>query len=425
MPFEVQAGSTDQSFYFFMKDSVTGEPETGITITDLDIQYVRFGETPSAKVDLTALGSVGAAHADNQGIEVDSTDQPGLYRVDFPDAAFASGAPGVILTVKGDGFQPAHKEIQITSGSPQLTGSSAKVTPSSYVLTTGTESSGSVASTAALNGTSHEHTDDAGAMDLYYEFLIGSGTPTSATLTGYLNSANDDLEVYGYDWNASAWVRIGTLNGKNSATTDVLAFDLLVDMVGTGSDLGKVRIRFTDGAFTLTSATLAVDQLFVENTNITNENTVPGVDGTSTNPVSTVAAVNTLSASLNIDKFQVAPGSSITFADSQENQAWAGENWVLALGGESISGTHIYGADVTGIATGASEPEFNKCHFGDATLPPSHLLECGFQGTITMGSAGTFFFDTCHSMVAGTNTPVLDFGAALNSSNVGVAEGAP
>jgi hypothetical protein len=96
----VLAGDTDVITYFKLRLSADGLPATGLTITDLDLQYVRSGAAPAAKVDATALGSAGAAHTDNAAFEIDATDQPGLYRVDWPDAAFATGAREVILTVK-------------------------------------------------------------------------------------------------------------------------------------------------------------------------------------------------------------------------------------------------------------------------------------------------------------------------------------
>jgi hypothetical protein len=97
---EVLAGSTDVTTYFKLRLAADGTAATGLTITDLDLQYVRSGATPAAKVDATALAAANSAHGDNQAIEVDATDQPALYRVDWPDAAFASGVREVILTVK-------------------------------------------------------------------------------------------------------------------------------------------------------------------------------------------------------------------------------------------------------------------------------------------------------------------------------------
>lgn len=96
----VQANSTDVTTYFHLRLAADGTDATGLTITNIDLQYCRSGATPAAKVDATALGAANSAHSDNTAFEIDGTDQPGVYRVDWPDAAFASGVREVILTVK-------------------------------------------------------------------------------------------------------------------------------------------------------------------------------------------------------------------------------------------------------------------------------------------------------------------------------------
>lgn len=95
----VLAGSVDVTTYFQLR-LIAGTDATGLTIADFDMQYVRTGATPVAKVDAVALAAANTAHTDNRGIEVDATDTPGLYRFDWPDAAFAAGAREVILTIK-------------------------------------------------------------------------------------------------------------------------------------------------------------------------------------------------------------------------------------------------------------------------------------------------------------------------------------
>ena len=95
----VTGGSTDVTTYFQMRLTAGGDG-TGLTITDFDLSYTRTGAATAVKVDATALASASAAHGDNKMIEVDATDCPGLYRVDWPDAAFAAGVAEVILTVK-------------------------------------------------------------------------------------------------------------------------------------------------------------------------------------------------------------------------------------------------------------------------------------------------------------------------------------
>lgn len=110
---QVTGGSTDVTTYFVLRLAADGTEATSLTITNFDLQYTRSGATPAAKVDATALGAANSAHADNQAIEIDATDQPGLYRVDWPDAAFAAGVREVILTVKCATCFTEHLRVQI------------------------------------------------------------------------------------------------------------------------------------------------------------------------------------------------------------------------------------------------------------------------------------------------------------------------
>ena len=96
----VAGGVTDVTTYFALRLTADGTAATGLTIINFDLQYVRSGVAPVAKVDATALAATDNAHGDNQAIEIDATDQPGLYRVDWPDAAFVAGVSEVVLTVK-------------------------------------------------------------------------------------------------------------------------------------------------------------------------------------------------------------------------------------------------------------------------------------------------------------------------------------
>ncbi len=303
----------------------------------------------------------------------------------------------------------------------------------SYTLTTGTQSANTYAATEALDGTNHEHTDDTGALDLYYEFDIGAGFTSSVQVTGYVTGINDDVDIYGYDWVAAAWVQIGNIQGTALTTNQVNSFDMFVDMVGSGANQGIVRVRFYK-ASGLTTATLAVDQIFVAfnqtsegyqnaavwlDTNASNTNTVRGVDGTATNPVSTIAAANTLLASTGLSRVEVLPASEITFAVSQSDQVFSGENWDLDLNGQDISGSTFVGAHVIGVASGTgTEQNFKQCHLEAIThIKNTHIIECGIQGTQTMGEAGDIFYDRCHSTNAGTTAWVFDFGTAIGDTN--------
>mgnify|MGYP005825802977 CR=1 FL=1 len=109
----VTGGDTNVTTYFHMRLTATDLGATGLTPTNFDLTYTRSGVAPTAKVDASALGSTDASHTDNGVIEVDSTDAEGLYRVDWPDAAFAAGVKEVILTVKCATAYTEHMHVPI------------------------------------------------------------------------------------------------------------------------------------------------------------------------------------------------------------------------------------------------------------------------------------------------------------------------
>jgi len=324
--------------------------------------------------------------------------------------------------LSGDNFPATQSQL----GGIANVGSAIHKPAASYTLTTGTQSANTYTSTEALDGTRHEHTDDTGAMDLYYEFAIGSGVPSSVQVSGYVTGPNDDLDADGYDWVAASWVQIGNMQGSSSTSNSVSSFDMFVDMVGTGANAGTVRVRFHK-ASGLTTALLAIDQIFIAfsqdavssldavyfDSGASNTGTT-SIDGVPGNPVSSEAAVNTLLANRNLYKVEVALESSITFATSHVNESWRGVHWTCALGGQNVSGAHFRGADISGIGTSSSDPiDFDACDIGTCTLHQFHAHDCDFDGTVTFGEAGNYLISGSHSGIAGATTPIFDTGAAI------------
>lgn len=113
----IKKGSTDQTLYFKLT-TAAGAPATALTITDLDLTYIRDLSVAS-KADLTALAAVDSSHTDNKAIEVDATNAPGLYRVDVPDAAFATGVNRVQVVVNGAAIDPSVIECELVAYDPQ------------------------------------------------------------------------------------------------------------------------------------------------------------------------------------------------------------------------------------------------------------------------------------------------------------------
>lgn len=444
----IDRGTTDVTRYVMVVDSSDGSPETGATIANFDVQYTRAGEAPVSKVDVTALAATDSAHSDNKMFQVNATSSPGLYRVDWPDAAFAAGSTSVLLVVtSSDSFAPAVEDItlsvpiQIASGAAIST--APKASPNGFNITWGENESNNENSTVALDDVTHDieaQNDTTEKIDVYYEFTIGGdGVPTGVHAHHYLNKgggAGKNLQVYARNWAGASWDQIGLLESSTSLQTD--EFTLLAAHVGTGSDLGKVRIRYETGSVAFTTTTkLLVDQILVEyvvvsrtvgyangqiwiDTGASNTNTESFVDGTADNPVSTLAAAITISGNVNLTDFHLLNGSSITLVATSSKHSYFGDNWTLALGGVTMVGIHVEGASVSGVMAGTGDDQsFHGCELGATSLiAHTHLEDCRITGTQTLIEAGPIYFEHCHSGAAGGTPPTLDFGGALGSSDV-------
>lgn len=321
-----------------------------------------------------------------------------------------------------------------------LTGAAINQTAESVTVTTGTPT-GVVGNTEALDGVYHQVLAATNEIDAYYQFGIGAdGVPTSASMHGRLHESapqNNTIIVYAYNWGATSWDQVGTIDGIPLSDADNDAthtFTLFTTHVGTGANLGKVRVRFANTGLDAT-AEIFIDQIFVSyavvtrsvgysngsiwvNTNASNTNTVSFIDGTADNPVSTWAAALTLSTNLGINRFEITSGSSITLTGNSDEYVFSGRGWTLALGGQSISGTIVHGASVSGVGTGASPPTFISCGIAAVTLPGATLEACGLSSTFTCSAASDYFFNLCYSSIAGVSSPIIDFGAAVGNTNV-------
>jgi hypothetical protein len=239
--------------------------------------------------------------------------------------------------------------------------------------------------------------------------------------------------VWAYNWGGATWDQIGTLISGTSLETDT--YTLFTSHVGTGANIGLVRIRYLTGSVSLTATSkLVVDQIFLEyaivsrtvgyadgaiwvDTNSGNTNTENHVDGTADNPVTWAAAL-TLSGQLGITRFRVINGSAFTLTGNSDNYSIIGQEYTLAFGGQSTAALYVFGGSVSGIGTGAVLLE--DCPVGNVSLPPSIMRRCFIFGTITNTGTGDWFINDPRSRVAGAGSPVFDFGTAVGNTNLNI-----
>ena len=108
----IKPGSTNQSVYFHLQDAVTGGAYTTAGgETSFNLSYTRDGAAQVSNDATGALANATADHADNKVFHCGN----GVWRCDFPDAAFATGADHVHLLVTHDSgaFLPAVRTIDL------------------------------------------------------------------------------------------------------------------------------------------------------------------------------------------------------------------------------------------------------------------------------------------------------------------------
>lgn len=99
------AGTTNRSEYFYIVGDAShaspGDPVTGLLFSDIETggsaSYMRQGAT---RTDLTLVTqTIAGIHTDGGFVEVDATNMPGVYRCDYPDAAYLTGVDFVVCQI--------------------------------------------------------------------------------------------------------------------------------------------------------------------------------------------------------------------------------------------------------------------------------------------------------------------------------------
>jgi hypothetical protein len=107
----ITKGATDETVELLIIDSADGTPETGVlyNTSGIDLWYQRPGAAKTSITEAT-LAALTTAHTDGGFLEIAN----GMYRLDLPDAAFATGVSHVTIggTVTGMIVRPV--TVQLT-----------------------------------------------------------------------------------------------------------------------------------------------------------------------------------------------------------------------------------------------------------------------------------------------------------------------
>jgi len=96
----IKAGSTSVSVPVILRKTADNTENTGTLAANITAYYWRQGGTPTAVTAASDLAAITSAFSAGGWKAADATNAPGTYRLDVDDAAFATGADWVVISVK-------------------------------------------------------------------------------------------------------------------------------------------------------------------------------------------------------------------------------------------------------------------------------------------------------------------------------------
>jgi hypothetical protein len=293
-----------------------------------------------------------------------------------------------------------------------VTGSAVNAFQETMTTTTGTVISGTPNNTLARDGAYYEVDSDAGTMQIDADFDIGpNGVPTGITIFGRLKSANDTLQVQVYDWVDLAYKNMRNWTGQAGSTDSQVELAIATTMVGTGVDVGTVRVRlFGTG---LTSATMYLDQIYVLHTLVfrsagyqtgavwvdtgsANTGAVLHVDGVVDNAVNTYANALVVADAGGFNRYAFSPSDVITITRSHASDSFYGNNFTVNFNGQ-IPPTYIENCLVFGTASN--------------NAGTAHIIK---EGTLGLAGLPVTFLD--HVIILGSSVTEVALSPVVASS---------
>ena len=220
--------TTSVSLAFRLTDATTGAAKTGLDVTTLKLQYWRPGAAAGTATSLTLLALQTTTWTSYGAIEADATNSPGVYRVDCPDLAFATGADEVTLTVTGTAIQPASRLIDLTAFDSRNGTNGALTNLDATVSSRSTYAGGAVLSVTnpVTVGT---NTDKTG-----YSLAITPPTAAQNATAVWTDTTSSDFTATG----TPGKILVAQLGGTfTTATSSIFASPALINAPGgSGSD---------------------------------------------------------------------------------------------------------------------------------------------------------------------------------------------
>lgn len=341
--------------------------------------------------------------------------------------ATAAGAEAVSITVTLREFlsEDMAQSASVLRTAPAGDDNVVSDLPVAFV---GNEDAGGSSSVSNEDGTYHEVSAAANALDLVYTFSLGTLIEAKhIKFSGYLIGPGDVLNIQAY--NGSSWTTLAKLRGGTSTSNK----HMTVGLNSVFNVSGFTYIRFVDDG-AATAPSLFIDECVlgvVENEaydgyvggmiwvdSAGTSTAQVGVSGIASNPCDWATA-KTMAASLSLNRFHVVSGDTVTLDAAADNFSFYGENYTLVQAGQTCVGLYVEGATVSGIALGTGTTQtYKNCILGSVSqIKGTHSVGCSIVGPVLVGELGDYFWHDCHAGAATTAVPVFDYAASIGSTN--------
>ena len=210
----VKKGDTSRIEYVFIQDSssTTGAGLTGLAFNaaGLTAYYVRTGGLATAIT--LATQTANGAYSSGGFVAVDGTNMPGVYRLDIPDAVFATGVDKAVVMLKGaTNMAPLVLEYQLVDYDPENATTLGLTNLDATVSSRLASASITLTSGAVTVGTNNDKTGYALTQAFPTNFsslaITAGGAVTAGTVgdkTGYsLADATSDAVIADAVWNGA------------------------------------------------------------------------------------------------------------------------------------------------------------------------------------------------------------------------------
>lgn len=239
---DVENGATDVITHFVFRDQTTGVRDAGVVIANLEMYYAEDQTAESADAFVGAHGAATDAHTAGECFNVGH----GLYRVDWPDAAFDGGVGKRVHLTVVDGDGGAFTETLVVQLSPpgnatQLDGSDIQQASGYIKVSDGTGTgqidltSGGVLLADVDHTINHLTIDD--NTGVAFEVISRGGNGDATRFTG--NGAGAGFRVLGGSSGAGMYALGGSANGDGiyAAAQANNQSGMQLSGHGTGKDL--------------------------------------------------------------------------------------------------------------------------------------------------------------------------------------------